>query len=151
MSLIRFFENEPFMPALTLDATDFMGWPSRGQMVTTSSTSWAPRCDVVESDKEIRISAEFPGVPKEDIHIAVDETTHMLKLDAQLHRETKQDGETWHKTERRYGYFRRAFQLPRGVQADDIKASVENGVLTVTIPKPDDKPAVQGPKRIAIA
>lgn len=160
MSLVRnFFDNDPFVPGyFTTDPYDFFRWPKipdgsgNDGRDEDSVMTWTPRCDITEHKNQILIQGEFPGVPKEAIHISVDDNTHTLKLEAEMKREVNEDDKDrkWHKQERRYGFFRRAFQLPKGVKSDDIKASVDNGILTVSIPVP--KAAVQeGPKRIAIA
>jgi len=160
MSLVRnFFENDPFVPGyFTSDPFDSFRWPKiatgsdNNGKDEDSIMTWTPRCDITEHKNEITIQGEFPGVPKEAIHITVDDNTHTLKLEAEMKREVNEEDKNrqWHKQERRFGFFRRAFQLPKGVKSDDIKASVENGILTVSIPVP--KAAVQGgAKRIAIA
>lgn len=150
-----FFENDPLFQGFFSDPYDAFRWPtlSQGQPMTTTGDqtfSWTPRCDVTETENEIKISGEFPGVPKEDIKITVDENTNVLKLEAEMKRETEEDdpNKKWHKQERRYGFFRRAFQLPKGVESDKITAAVENGILTVTVPAP--KPAIEGPKKIQV-
>lgn len=106
-----------------------IGGSSRGQ-----SLMQAPATDVVEGEKEIRVMAEMPGLARKDIEIDVENNLLTIRGEKREEREEGQEG-TWHLSERRYGTFSRSFVLPRDVEADNIGANFENGVLTVSIPK----------------
>jgi HSP20 family protein len=105
-----------------------------------------PAADIVETDKAFRITAELPGMKKEDVEVSVTEGTLTVKGQKKEEREEKQKG--YYLSERRYGSFQRAFQLPRIVDTDKIEARFDNGVLTVTIPKSAE--ALKSEKKIAV-
>jgi len=98
-------------------------------------STWMPQTDVSETDKAIKITANLPGMKKDDIKIEFDEDTRSLKLHGEYKQEKKDEGEKFHRVERRYGRFDRSFTLPRNVDADHITANVTDGVLYVEVPK----------------
>ncbi len=95
---------------------------------------FAPRIDLKETDKAYEVSAELPGVKKEDIHLSLD--NGILSVEAEMKNENKEekDGKVI-RQERRYGKYMRSFNVGRGVQESDIKATFDNGILTVLAPK----------------
>lgn len=100
---------------------------------------FAPRVDVTEQDGEYRISAELPGVRKDDIHLTLDQG--VLTLSAEKSHEKKQEEEgRILRQERRFGKMSRSFNVGTAVGEADISASFANGVLTVTLPKPAAAP-----------
>jgi HSP20 family protein len=93
-----------------------------------------PRMDVSETDKEIEITAELPGLEEKDIQLNLSDNVLTIRGEKKDEREeTKKD---YHLVERSYGSFTRAVQLPDGVNADGVKAVMTKGVLKVTVPKP---------------
>ncbi len=96
--------------------------------------SLVPRIEVKEKADQYLISAELPGVKKEDIHVTLD--NGVLTLEAESHQEDKEekDGKII-RQERRYGKFSRSFNLGSDVKDSDINAKFDNGVLTLTIPR----------------
>jgi HSP20 family protein len=93
-----------------------------------------PRMDVSETDKEIEITAELPGLEEKDVQLNIADNVLTVRGEKKNEREeTKKD---YHLVERSYGSFVRAVQLPDGVNADAIKAVMAKGVLKVTVPKP---------------
>mmetsp|Transcript_3980 Transcript_3980/g.5580 ORF Transcript_3980/g.5580 Transcript_3980/m.5580 type:complete len:152 (-) Transcript_3980:13-468(-) len=108
---------------------------------------WNPTCDLRETDKEIILHAELPGVKKEDINIELKDGR--LSITGEKKLEKKEENEKFHRVERTYGKFSRTLAVPDGVQADHIKASFTDGVLEVSLPKPE--PKVPEPKKITIA
>ncbi len=103
----------------------FSGFPAREMM---------PSMDLSETDKEIEITAELPGLEEKDIQLNVADNVLTIRGEKKNEREeTKKD---YHLVERSYGSFTRAVQLPEGVNADGIKAVMSKGVLKVTVPKP---------------
>ncbi|KIY45742.1 HSP20-like chaperone [Fistulina hepatica ATCC 64428] len=106
-----------------------------------------PRMDLHEdSDKNlVTATFEFPGVPKEDVHIDVVNGRMIISAETKLDEEREESG--YAVRERRYGKWSRTLQLPNGIKEDSIKASMENGVLAVTFPKSTPEEA---PKKITI-
>jgi HSP20 family protein len=88
---------------------------------------------VSETDKEIRITAELPGVTEQDIDVSLDDDVLTIRGEKKFER--KDDKENFHFVERSYGTFQRSLRLPFPVDPDQVQASFENGVLTVTVPK----------------
>ncbi|WP_414476043.1 Hsp20/alpha crystallin family protein [Microvirga sp. M2] len=93
----------------------------------------APQINVSETDTEIRITAELPGVTEDDIHVDIHDNMLMIRGEKKL--EHKDEKENFHFMERSYGTFQRTLQLPFTVDPEQVKADFENGVLTVTVPK----------------
>ncbi|CAN5153016.1 N/A [soil metagenome] len=94
----------------------------------------APETDVVETEREIRVHIEMPGLKRDDLDVDVENNVLTIRGEKKEER-TEGDEGTYHIAERRYGTFTRSFVLPRDVEADDIAADFESGVLKVTIPK----------------
>ncbi|KDQ55766.1 hypothetical protein JAAARDRAFT_37187 [Jaapia argillacea MUCL 33604] len=107
-----------------------------------------PRMDLHEDPKSNVVTATFelPGLTKENVNIDVQNNTLTISGESKLSEERDEGG--WAVKERRYGKFSRTLRLPEGVQHDQVKASMENGVLTVTFPKSTPETA---PKKITIA
>ncbi|ATI83199.1 Hsp20/alpha crystallin family protein [Sphingobium yanoikuyae] len=94
------------------------------------TASW-PHVELGETDKEIRVTAELPGLDEKDVEITVDEGALTLRGEKPSEVEDKDRGYT----ERSYGRFERRIGLPQGVDRDHAAATFRNGVLTVTLPK----------------
>lgn len=93
-----------------------------------------PNMDVSETDKEIEITAELPGLEEKDIQLNVSD--NVLTIRGEKKNEREESEKDYHLVERSYGSFTRAVQLPEGVNIDNIKAVMSKGVLKVTVPKP---------------
>lgn len=96
----------------------------------------APEAEVVETQNDIRVVLDTPGMTAEDIDISLE--NNILTVSGERKSSwTDSDAReaTWHISERRYGKFSRSFMLPRDVEQDRIAADFENGVLSITIPK----------------
>ncbi|WP_372623026.1 Hsp20/alpha crystallin family protein [Falsiroseomonas sp.] len=100
-----------------------------------------PAIDLVEAEKEFRIKAELPGMDAGSVELALSDDVLTIKGEKKDEREEKT--ENYHLSERRFGSFRRSFQLPRGVDRERIEASFDKGVLTVTLPKTAEAAAQQ--------
>ncbi|MDE0427877.1 MAG: Hsp20/alpha crystallin family protein [Candidatus Poribacteria bacterium] len=108
--------------------------------VDTDGYKWTPSVDISETKDNFEVRAELPGIAKDDLHISVKDS--LLTLSGEKRQEQVDDTQNYRRVERRYGNFERKFALPREVTADDIKAEYTDGVLTVSIPKPEAaKPA----------
>lgn len=93
----------------------------------------APQLNVSETDNEVRITAELPGVSENDINVELNDDVLVIRGEKKFER--KEEKERFHFVERSYGTFQRALQLPFSVDPDQVQANFENGVLTVTLPK----------------
>ena len=94
---------------------------------------WLPPLDVSESEEEIRLVLDLPGVAQEEIAVEVDEGT--LTVSGTRARE-RREGERFYRAERRVGSFGRSVPLPAGIDEGAIQADVRDGVLEIRIPKP---------------
>jgi len=106
---------------------------------------WTPAVDIAETENELVLTADLPGVKMEDLEIKIEEGT--LSLSGK--REFKKEEQTgsYHRIERSYGGFQRAFALPDSVDPEKVAASFDNGVLKVTLPKKE----IAKPRAIKVA
>jgi HSP20 family protein len=111
---------------------------------TRDANSFTPAVDIKENENEIRLEAELPGIRPDDVEIIAE--NGVLTVRGQKESEHKEGDDRYQVVERTYGTFMRTFQLPQGVDENQIKADFENGVLTIHIPKA----ALPQPKRIQI-
>lgn len=100
---------------------------------------YTPSVNVSESETEYTIEAEIPGVKEKDISLKFKDG--VLSLSAKHEEEKQQEGKEYHKIERRYGSFERSFRFPNGINQDSVSAHYENGILNVTIKKPEETQA----------
>jgi HSP20 family protein len=100
--------------------------PDRGNIL-------APRMDISEDDQAIKVVADMPGARPEDVELIVEDDLLTIRAERTQERETNR--RNFHLVERSTGVFQRSMRLPAPVDADKVQATVDNGVLTVTIPK----------------
>lgn len=105
---------------------------SRGGAVAPSNLM--PSMDVAETDKEIELTVELPGLEQKDVDISV--TENVLTIRGEKKAETEHRDKNFHVVERAYGKFYRAFQLPPGTDPSAVNATMSKGILKITIPKP---------------
>jgi HSP20 family protein len=114
------------------------GWKNEEPSATTS---WSPAVDIYETDSEILVQAELPGVDRKDIALQLENNVLTLKGDRRFEKETNQ--ENYHRIERSYGGFSRAFTIPTIVDEDKIRADYKDGILKIALPKKDQVKAKQ--------
>ena len=118
--------------ARSFDVAPWSGWEAEG---------FHPRTDVSETDDELLVTAEMPGLEEKDFELNLTGDLLTLKGEKRHEREEKEKGAV-HRIERGYGSFQRTIQLPCEVVAEKATAEYRNGVLTVTLPK---APSAQRP------
>ncbi|KAG8074384.1 hypothetical protein GUJ93_ZPchr0006g41008 [Zizania palustris] len=96
------------------------------------------RIDWKETPEAHVFKADLPGLKKEEVKVEV-EDGNILQISGERNKEQEEKTETWHRVERSSGKFLRRFRLPDNAKPEQIKASMENGVLTVTVPKENAK------------
>ncbi len=96
----------------------------------------APALDVSETNNEVIVKAEIPGMEPNDIDISL--ADGILTIRGEKKQEKEEKEENYHLIERSYGTFSRSVQLPRDVQSENIKAAYKNGVLKITLPKSEE-------------
>jgi HSP20 family protein len=116
---------------------------SEGESAMTTA-SFTPAVDIYEDEKKIVLKLEVPGIEEKDLDVSVENHTLTVKGERKLEKEEKQ--ENFHRVERRYGSFYRAFTLPNTVDAENVAASYTAGVLKLELTK---KPEAQ-PKQIKV-
>lgn len=107
------------------------GFPA---LSTGGAAELLPNLDVTETDKQIEITAELPGLEEKDVQVNL--ADNVLTIRGEKKAEKEEKDKTYRLVERSYGSFVRSLELPEGVNADAIKASIDKGVLKVTVPKP---------------
>jgi HSP20 family protein len=110
-----------------------------------SNRNWVPPVDIQETEEGYRLQAELPGLTKEDIDITLENNILRLSGERKFERDVKK--ESFHRVERTYGTFSRAFTLPQQVNAEGVQAGFENGVLTILVPKAEQAK----PRKISIS
>lgn len=96
---------------------------------------WAPVIDIEEDNDSYYVRAEVPGIKKEEIKISV--RGNALSLSGERKQESETKNKTFHRVERSYGRFKRTISLPSEIDAEKVKATYKDGILTVTLPKPE--------------
>ncbi len=109
-------------------------------------TEFLPRVDVVETGKEVKVTAEIPGMEEKDVEVSLDKD--VLTISGEKSSEHAERDGQYHRMERTYGSFRRDIQLPSEVDPEKVDATFTKGVLTITLPKPAE--SVRRVKKIDI-
>ncbi|MFA7169368.1 MAG: Hsp20/alpha crystallin family protein [Candidatus Paceibacterota bacterium] len=116
----------------------FRSWSGLDKNFYPNLDIWVPTVDVVETKKEFNIIADVPGVKPEDIKVEI--AGDDLVISGKSEEEKEEKGKTWHRIERRSGSFYREFEIPKGVDLNQVEAAIKNGRLTVKLIK---KPEAQ--------
>jgi len=120
----------------------FFGEPQNEEV---GNRNWVPPVDIQESEEGYRLHDELPGLTKDDINITLENNVLRLSGERKFEKDVKK--ESYHRIERSYGTFARAFALPSQVNAEGVQAAFEDGVLTITVPKAE----AAKPRKIAIS
>jgi HSP20 family protein len=106
---------------------------------------WVPAMDLLETVDHFVLRADLPGLTQDDVKIELEDSTLTVSGERKSEHEDKQEG--YYRVERAFGSFSRSLTLPKGIDADAVTASFENGVLEIRVPKPEERK----PRRISIA
>jgi HSP20 family protein len=142
MAVVRL---EPFRELAALQSemgrwmNQLAGTPGNGQ-----TSTWLPPVDVWETESELVLSFDLPGVAEDKISVELDD--HVLTVGGERERTEEQSGDRFYRFERRFGSFSRSVTLPTGVSEDSIKADYKDGVLEIRVAKPEEPK----PKRIQV-
>ena len=112
---------------------------------TRDGFNWTPAVDIKENESEIRLDLELPGLKPEDVELTAENGVLTVRGEKKTERKEGEENR-YHVVERTYGSFFRTFQLPQGIDEEQVKAEFENGILSIHIPKA----ALPQPKRIQI-
>ena len=113
--------------------------------LSKSGMDLSPRIDISETDAAYKIEAELPGINQKEIDVKIDNNILTIKGKKEDIKEEKE--KNYHLRERYYGAFQRSISLPNNIEPEKIKASFENGVLNISVPKNDKRT----PKKIEIS
>ncbi|CAJ1970964.1 unnamed protein product [Sphenostylis stenocarpa] len=148
MSLIPSFfggERSNVFDPFSLDMWDpFEGFPFSTSLANVTSSSGEDsaiantRVDWKETPQSHVFNVDLPGLKKEEVRVEV-EDGKVLQISGERSREKEEKNDRWHRVERSTGKFLRRFRLPENAKLDEVKAGMENGVLTVTVPKVEEK------------
>lgn len=108
---------------------------------TSRLALWSPPLEILERDKELVVRAELPGISKEDVTVEVDD--NVLTISGERRHDEEESREGYYRSERRYGAFSRSIPLPEGVDAKQCQATFRDGVLEITMPKPESESSRQ--------
>jgi HSP20 family protein len=111
----------------------------------TGTTGWIPAADIYESDNDLVVTMDVPGVDPKNVEIRVENNVLTIRGERQM--EESQKAESFHRVERFYGAFARTFALTTSVDTEKIRASYNAGVLSITLPKAE----AAKPRKIQIA
>jgi HSP20 family protein len=136
MDLVKW---EPFKELATMRAGMDRLMDSLFNIGTPLKGLWAPDLDISETDEEVLVKADLPGIDEKDLSVSLSGNNLLIKGEKKEEKEEK--GKHFHRIERSFGGFQRMVALPVGVDADRIRAEYNKGVLEVHLPKkPEAKP-----------
>lgn len=115
-----------------------------GRTSQADLATWAPAADIYETENELIAKLDLPGVQEKAVDIHVENNTLTIRGERQFEKEVTEDN--YLRVERAYGTFTRSFSLPNIVKVDNIRANLQNGVLTIRMPKREEAK----PKQIKI-
>jgi HSP20 family protein len=98
-----------------------------------SNRPWSPAVDIYETENELVLKADLPGIEPENVDVRVENQT--LTVSGERKFEAKESGKGFHRIERSYGSFTRSFSVPNTFDTGSVAASFKNGILTVSLPK----------------
>ena len=133
LSSMRKQMDRLFEDMLSVSDSDWMGLHNIGGM-------WTPAVEIKETDKELVLKAEIPGIDLENLDVEVSEDRVTISGEHELTEKTEDKDKNYFHSEFHYGKFERVIPLPIAVKTDDIKSAFANGVLTLNLPKVEDAP-----------
>ena len=108
-------------------------------------TDWAPAVDILEDDDKLVFSSDMPGLDRDQVEITLENQVLTLRGERKLDRDDERNN--YHRIERTYGSFSRSFKLPNNVDTAAAKATFDNGILNIELPKREDAK----PKKLEIS
>lgn len=148
---LRRWDPQAMLEEMQEEMTRLWGqaWPLMPRPVRRlplAPSAWTPSLDVYEQDDTLIITAELPGVRKEDVEVTLDQGDLVIRGERRMEHEATE--ESYYRMERRYGSFYRRLPLPFEVKAEQITAGFHDGVLEIRIPRPAGDQAQ--PQKIAL-
>lgn len=106
---------------------------------------WTPAMDLVEAEDHYLLRADLPGMGEDDVAIEIND--NVLTVSGERQDEQEQTRQGWHRVERTFGRFSRSLTLPEGIDPEAVTAAFDKGVLSITVPKPEQRK----PRRVQIS
>ncbi|RWR97316.1 class I heat shock-like protein [Cinnamomum micranthum f. kanehirae] len=131
---------DPFSLDIWDPFQDFPSGLTSSNLRSETSALANARIDWKETPEAHVFKADLPGLKKEEVKVELEEG-RVLQISGERSREQEEKNDKWHRVERSSGKFLRRFRLPENAKVDEVKAAMENGVLTVTVPKEQVKKA----------
>ena len=126
-AMARFFDENAWSPLGLIESTLR---PRELALIT-------PRVDVSETDREVKVRVDVPGIDPKDVSIEV--TENSLALSGTVDRSEEEKRENYYRMERQFGQFSREFLLPSKIDPDSVEATAKNGVITITLKKQESE------------
>ena len=135
LSTLQSDVNRLFDEFFNRSAFDLMpgNWGLSDVFERTHLDAVQPKIDLKETETELKISAELPGMIEDDVEVSL--ANGIPTLRGEKKEEKCENEKGWYRSERRYGHFQRSLQLPCEIKEDEVKAEYQHGVLTITLPK----------------
>lgn len=133
LSSIRKEMNRLFEDMLSINDRDWMGLHNMGGM-------WTPAVEIEETDKELVLKAEIPGIDAKELEVEVSEDRVTISGEHKEEKRTEDKDQNYFHSEFHYGQFQRVVPLPMSIQTDKINSEFKHGVLTLTMPKVETAP-----------
>jgi HSP20 family protein len=131
--MIPMLRNTRFLPGFT---DDFFGKDFLADFFDSSSNKTIPEVNVLENENDFKIEVAAPGLEKKDFKI--DLNNNVLTISSEKEAKNVEENEKYIRREFGYSSFRRSFSLPENINQEKIKAEHKNGILMITIPKPEE-------------
>jgi HSP20 family protein len=141
MSIVRY---TPFAEFETLPGLRAFEDTMNRLFAAPNGRPWVPAVDIKETENELVLVADVPGMEMKDIDVRIENGTLTIRGERKFERGTKEGG--WHRVERSYGTFERVFTLPETVDSEHVKADYKSGTLTITVPKKE----ISKPRQIKV-
>lgn len=135
MALIKY--NRPNTDLFSRNFNDIVDEFFNNSATNYRKDNFMPSVDVSESDTQFEVSVELPGLKKEDINVDLEKGR--LTISGERKSNKEEEGKNFHRIERQYGKFSRAFYLPESIDEESIIAKYEDGILNITINKSEEK------------
>jgi HSP20 family protein len=136
MALVRWDPTQE-LDTLQTDVNRLFDTFFGGRTANGTARRWVPAMDLVETDDHLVLRVDLPGLDRDDVKIEIKDGVLTVAGERKAEHEERKDG--YHRVERAYGGFARSLSLPQGVDADQVHAEFEKGVLEVRIPKPAER------------
>src|SRR5207249_1226678 len=142
-TLSTFSTSQCYDPPVSWDPfRDLRAWQERLERLTAHHTaSWAPPVDVYETADRYVVTAELPGLARDQIELAIEDSRLIIRGERADGPTGRDEARHYHQVERGHGAFARTFEFAEKIESDGVSADLKDGVLTIVLPKQPAPPA----------